>query len=86
MAADEKDAKAGTAPQAGMQNTTTAGQPVTVNLIQPDRAAEGARAIEEGRALQMDTTVPGGRYRVGDQIVDANGEPIKDDKDAKDEE
>lgn len=57
--------------------TTAAGQPVVVNLITPDRNAEGARAMAEGRALQMDTTVAGGRYVVNGQTVDANGEPIK---------
>lgn len=56
-------------------------QNVTVNLVQPDRSAEGARAVLEGRALEMDKTVPLGRYRVGDKIVDANGEELKGDKD-----
>jgi hypothetical protein len=60
--------------------TASNGQPITVNIVQPDRAAEGARAMEEGRALNMDETVPGGRYRVGDKFVNADGEPIKDEK------
>jgi hypothetical protein len=57
--------------------TAPAQPPVTVVIQQPDLAAAGAKAMEEGRALQMDKTVPGGRYRVGDQFVNADGEPIK---------
>lgn len=73
MAQDEKaPAKDAAAPATG------ASQPVTVNIVQPDRAAEGARAMADGRALEMDKTVPGGRYRVGDAIVNADGKPIEE--------
>lgn len=54
--------------------------PVTVVIQQPDRAADGARAMAEGRALNMDTTVPGGKYLVNDVLVNADGQPIKDEK------
>jgi hypothetical protein len=29
----------------------------------------------------MTETVPGGRYRIGDQLVDAHGQPVKDSQD-----
>jgi hypothetical protein len=79
MANDEK-APATTDEQTAVaepQATTTSTQPVTVILQQPNLAAEGARAMAEGRALNMDETVPGGKYRVGNKLVDANGEPFK---------
>lgn len=77
--ANQDDPKPTTAPQPNATSST--GQPIVVNLVQPDRAAEGARAMAEGRALNMDETVPGGRYLVGGQLVDADGKPIKGDKD-----
>lgn len=55
-------------------------QNVTVNLVQPDRSAEGARAVLEGRALEMDKTVAGGKYEVGGVLVNADGVPLKNDK------
>lgn len=60
------------------QPKAAAQQPVVVNIVQPDRAAEGAKAMAEGRALNMDETTPGGRYLKGEQLVNADGEPIKD--------
>ena len=32
----------------------------------------------EPETTSSDTTIPGGRYEVNGQIVDANGKPIKD--------
>jgi hypothetical protein len=45
-----------------------------------DKAAEeNAKArVKRGEGERPDETIPGGRYKVGDQIVDANGEPIKE--------
>lgn len=37
--------------------------------------AEAAIEAEERKA---DETVPGGRFRAGDRLVNANGEPIED--------
>jgi hypothetical protein len=56
------------------------GQAVNVTIVQPDRAAEGARAMAEGKELAMDVTVPGGKYLVGGQFVDADGNPLKGEK------
>jgi hypothetical protein len=55
-------------------------QNVTVVLQQPNLAAEGAKAMAEGKALEMDKCEPGGRYTVNGKTVDANGQPIKDGK------
>jgi hypothetical protein len=30
-----------------------------------------------GEGKKLDETVPGGRYKVGDQVVNAHGEPLK---------
>ncbi|MGI8475524.1 MAG: hypothetical protein ACR2OO_04025 [Thermomicrobiales bacterium] len=50
---------------------------VNVMIQQPDRAAEGARAMAEGRALNMDTaSQPGGVYIVNGREVNANGEKV----------
>lgn len=38
-------------------------------------AAEGND--DEAPAQRIDETVPGGRYKVGGQIVNAQGEPVK---------
>lgn len=40
-----------------------------------------AEAQQEAERLQMDETTPGGRYKVGERWVDANGNEIKDKKD-----
>ena len=40
-------------------------------------AMDAAAEAEENRA---DETVPGGRYMVGGQMVNANGEPVKAEK------
>jgi hypothetical protein len=41
-----------------------------------------SRALADAQAeavrLQMDETVPGGRYKLGDRFVDANGKEVKD--------
>lgn len=50
---------------------------VTVVMQQDDRAGQAARAMADGKALEMDTTVPGGRYQVAGEWVDANGNPAK---------
>lgn len=61
------------------QPKTAAQQPVVVNIVQPDRAAEGAKAMAEGRALNMDEGPVMGRYLTpAGTYVDANGEPLKD--------
>jgi len=40
------------------------------------RAQMQNEAMEEAARLEMDKTVPGGRYLIGDVLVDANGEPV----------
>ena len=47
------------------------------------RARRATEARMEAVELEMDETVPGGRYLVGDQVVNANGEPIKETKETK---
>lgn len=45
---------------------------------QPESDEEAAAQIRgEAEENKLDETVSGGRYKVGDQIVDAEGEPIK---------
>ncbi len=51
-------------------------EPIVVNVVQPDRAAEGAQAILDGQALRMDYAENGGRYIVGDKTVDADGKEV----------
>jgi hypothetical protein len=48
------------------------------------RARQALEAQRQAEELQMDETVKGGRYLVGDQIVDANGEPVKGEKQEED--
>lgn len=52
------------------------GQPINVNIIQPDRAAEGAQVQLDGLTFLADNEKPG-VYVVNDQRVDGNGQPIK---------
>lgn len=40
-----------------------------------------AEAQQEADRQQLDETVPGGRYTVGGQTVDADGKPLGDQKD-----
>lgn len=42
-----------------------------------DRDEERAEIAQEAEEKKLDETVPGGRYKVGTQLVNANGEPIK---------
>lgn len=41
------------------------------------KAAREAQTTGAGRDLPIDEAPPGGKYKVGDQWVDANGEAIK---------
>ncbi|HXH79524.1 hypothetical protein [Nocardioides sp.] len=52
------------------------GQPITVQIVQPDRAAEGAQNQLDGIAFLEAQEKPG-VYVVNDQKVDGNGEPVK---------
>lgn len=52
------------------------GQPINVQIVQPDRAAEGAQNQLDGIAFLADQEKPG-VYVVNDQKVDGNGQPIK---------
>jgi len=61
--------------------TTTAtdaatGQPINVQIVQPDRAAEGAQNQLDGITFLADQERPG-VYVVNGQKVDGNGQPIK---------
>lgn len=42
------------------------------------RAQQALAAQQEAAKLEMDETVAGGRYMAGDQVVDAEGKPLKD--------
>lgn len=48
------------------------------NDAQNEASRALADAAEEAAARRMDETEDGGRYLVNDQLVDANGEPIKE--------
>lgn len=61
-------------PQDAPQATTP---PFTVVVQQEDRNAMAAAAMADGKAMEMDTTVAGGRYKVGDTWRDANGKELK---------
>lgn len=52
--------------------------PEELRQLDQQTQAEVERQARERRATE---TEPGGRYMVGDQMVDANGEPIKKAKD-----
>jgi hypothetical protein len=41
-----------------------------------DPAVAEAANKAQAEAEQLDETVEGGRYRVGNEIVDANGDPV----------
>ncbi len=51
-----------------------------LNQRKARQAAREALTSEVGRELPIDEAVPGGRYMVGGQLVDANGEPVKEGK------
>jgi hypothetical protein len=42
-----------------------------------DKKATGDAAADEEEAPKLDETVPGGRYKVGNEIVNAHGEKVK---------
>jgi hypothetical protein len=42
-----------------------------------DKKATGDAASDEEEAPKLDETVPGGRYKVGNEIVNAHGEKVK---------
>jgi hypothetical protein len=48
-----------------------------LNQEKARQAAREAATSEVGRDLPIDEAPPGGRYKVGDQWLDANGEPVK---------
>jgi hypothetical protein len=43
------------------------------------RMQQQNEAMEEARRLEMDKTVPGGRYLIGETVVNANGDPVEGD-------
>jgi hypothetical protein len=49
-------------------------------VVSPEeyRARQIAESKAEAERLQMDVAPQGGRYKVGDRVVNANGEVIKD--------
>ena len=56
---------------------------VTREELNQERARQAAREAATtgaGRDLPIDEAPAGGKYKVGDQWVDANGEPMKDAK------
>jgi len=76
---DEKKDTQAKDDQSKSDQAPPAPQPVTVVMQAEDRTAQAAKAMSDGIALQMDTTVAGGKYKVNDQWVNANGEPLKKD-------
>jgi hypothetical protein len=74
---DETDDDLGTAEDPNAGTGTNPGpdrpQPPPANSTPDDVAATGRK---EGRFDEADR--PGGRYKVGDREVDAEGKPIKD--------
>lgn len=53
-------------------------QLVQIESEETRRSQALANAQQEAERLQMDETVPGGQYKVGDRFVDANGKELKD--------
>lgn len=43
-----------------------------------ERQRVAAREASDESENPRDETIPGGKYRVGDQLVNADGEPVKD--------
>lgn len=60
--------------------TTSASQPITVNVTTPNRADEAAKNLADAAGLEMDKTVVGGKYVVNGKTVNADGDPIKNEK------
>lgn len=52
-----------------------------LNQRKAREAAREAQTSESGRELPIDEAPAGGRFMVNGQMVDANGEPLKDKKD-----
>ncbi len=42
-----------------------------------EKADAVAEASQQAEEKQLDETVPGGRYKVGDRLVNADGEEVK---------
>lgn len=51
---------------------------VVIKPFEQQRAEAFAAASAKAGDLKMDEAPAGGRYLVGDQVVDANGQPVKD--------
>lgn len=60
--------------------TADAGASLDVTATPPTPAEQQAQAMAkvaaEAEELQLDTTVPGGRYLVNNVLVDSEGKPI----------
>lgn len=57
-------------------------QPSDQQISEGQRTSNAlAQAANEAEARQADETIPGGKYRVGDDLFDAEGQPFKDKKD-----
>jgi hypothetical protein len=50
---------------------------VVSEMTDEEKGAEQARIAQEAEEKQLDETVPGGRYQVGDEFVNSEGEPVK---------
>jgi len=66
------------------QDQTPDEQPQPTDVPQQTPAQQASQAFAESAAaaerLHLTTTVPGGKYVVDGQTVNANGEPVADDK------
>lgn len=62
--------------QADQSNVTNSAEPQPQDANAASAAAETA-APRESDQQRLDQTVAGGRYQVGEQFVDANGNPIE---------
>lgn len=59
--------------------TTSASQPIVVNVTTPNRLDEAAKNLADAADLEMDKTDVGGKYMVNGVEVDADGNPRKKD-------
>jgi hypothetical protein len=60
------------------ESTRDQEQPRTAQAADAERMREAARAAADAQEHPPTETVEGGRYRVGDTLVDADGKALKD--------
>ena len=60
------------------ESAKTPETPVGVSSPGPTADAPNSEATKPAKEQKIDQTVPGGRYIVAGQLVNANGDPIKE--------